>query len=388
MGSVQDQSQQGETRLFQPLSLSPSIKLGHRIAMAPLTRFRASDEHVPIPDLAATYYAQRAASLPGTLLVTEATFISPSAGGYDNVPGIYNADQVAAWRRVTDAVHAKGGYIFCQLWALGRAANPAVAAREGFRIHSSSAVPLPGVENAPVPEALTVEEIKERVREYADAARRAIEAGFDGVEIHGANGYLIDQFIQDTVNRRTDEYGGSAENRSRFALEVVRAVVDAVGAERTGIRLSPWSRFQGMRMEDPVPQFSHLISKINEFGLAYLHLVQARVNGNADVTPPEEETLDFALRVWDRPVLIAGSLTPQDAKALVDKEYPDKDVIATFGRYYISTPDLPFRIKEGIDLNPYDRSTFYIPKSPVGYIDQPFSKQFEALHGSQTVALN
>ncbi|KAL2141242.1 hypothetical protein VTI28DRAFT_2655 [Corynascus sepedonium] len=392
MGSIQDEQQGSGTRLFRPLSLSPSITLGHRIAMAPLTRFRSSDEYVPNVDLMAPYYSQRATSLPGTLLVSEATFISRAAGGYPNVPGIYNAAQIEAWRRVTDAVHAKGGYIFCQLWSLGRAANPDVAAREGFRVHSSSAVPLPsdGDDNkAPVvPEAMTVEEIKERVREYATAARNAIEAGFDGVEIHGANGYLIDQFTQDTANQRTDEYGGSIENRARFALEVAQAVVEAIGAERTGIRLSPWSVFQGMKMEDPVPQFSYLISKLNALGLAYLHLVQSRVAGNADVTETEDETLDFAVKLWDRPVLIAGSLTAEGAKDLVDKEFPQKDVIATFGRSFISTPDLPFRIKEGIELNPYDRTTFYIPKSPVGYIDQPFSKEFEALHGPQTVKLN
>jgi NADPH2 dehydrogenase len=350
--------------------------------MAPLTRFRSSDEHVPLVPLMATYYSQRA-SVPGTLLVSEATFISPRAGGYANVPGIYTPAQIAAWKQVTDAVHAKGGFIFCQLWSLGRAADPKVAEQEGFKVHSSSATPMD--EKAVVPEEMTVEEIRERVREYAVAAKNAIEAGFDGVEVHGANGYLIDQFIQDTCNKRGDEYGGSVENRSRFAVEVVQAVVEAVGAERTGIRLSPWSTFQGMRMQDPVPQFEDVIRKIKGFGLAYLHLVQTRIAGNLDSAGAEEESLDFAVKLWDGPLLIAGGLTPKDARYLVDEEYKAKDVVATFGRYFISTPDLPFRIKEGIDLNPYDRDTFYLPKSPVGYIDQPFSKEFEALHGVQTL---
>ncbi|KAK4109608.1 FMN-linked oxidoreductase [Canariomyces notabilis] len=367
-----------DSRLFQPLKVG-SMKLQHRIAMAPLTRFRASDEHVPLP-LMVEYYGQRA-SVPGTLLVSEATFISASAGGYANVPGIYNDAQVAAWRPVTDAVHARGSYIFCQLWALGRAADPKVAASEGFRIRSSSAVPME--EGGVVPEELTVDEIKEFVQEYATAARNAIRAGFDGVEIHGANGYLIDQFIQDTCNRRMDEYGGSIEKRSRFAVEVVRAVAEAVGPERTGIRLSPWSTFQGMRMEDPVPQFQDVIRKISSVGLAYLHLVQGRIAGNADVAASTEERLDFALDLWDGPVLIAGGLTAETARRLVDEEYKDKDVVAVFGRYFISTPDLPFRVREGIDLNPYDRLMFYLPKSPVGYIDQPFSKEFERLHGGQ-----
>jgi NADPH2 dehydrogenase len=359
--------------------------------MAPLTRFRSSDSHVPLVPLMATYYAQRASSLPGTLLVTEATFISPSAGGYDNVPGIFNQAQIDAWKQVTDAVHAAGGYIFCQLWSLGRAANPEVAEKEGFVVHSSSAVPLPEVDSPvlgakAVPVAMSVEEIRVRVQEYAAAARNAVAAGFDGVEIHGANGYLVDQFIQDTCNRRTDEYGGSVENRSRFAVEVVQAVVDAVGAERTAIRLNPWGRFQGMRMADPVPQFEDVISKIKGFGLAYLHLVQTKVPGSEDApVAGGADSLDFALRLWDGPVLIAGGLTPTNARYLVDEEFKNKNVIATFGRHFISTPDLPFRIKEGIELNPYDRSTFYTPKSPVGYIDQPFSKEFEALHGPQAL---
>ncbi|KAK3307344.1 uncharacterized protein B0T15DRAFT_174375 [Chaetomium strumarium] len=372
------------SRLFQPLKLTPQITLAHRMAMAPLTRFRADDDHVPTP-LMATYYAQRG-SVPGTLLVTEATFISPSAGGYGNVPGIYNAAQVAAWRKVTDAVHAKGSYIFCQLWSLGRAAKPEVAAKEGFKVHSSSAVPME--EGAPVPEAMTAEEIRARIAEYADAARKAIEAGFDGVEIHGANGYLIDQFTQDTCNQRTDEWGGSVENRSRFAVEVTKAVVEAIGAERTGIRLSPWGRFQGMRMKDPVPQFEDVIRKIKGHGLAYLHLVDSRpLEDEAVDAPskanPERDSLDFAVNLWDGPILIAGGITSASAKSLVDERYKDKDVIATFGRYFISTPDLPFRIKEGLELNLYNRDTFYIPKSPVGYIDYPFSKEFEALDGAR-----
>ncbi|KAK4240506.1 hypothetical protein C8A03DRAFT_41928 [Achaetomium macrosporum] len=375
------------SRVFQPLQLTPKITLAHRMAMAPLTRFRADDEHVPTP-IMATYYAQRG-SVPGTLLVTEATFISPSAGGYANVPGIYNAAQVAAWRKVTDAVHAQGSYIFCQLWSLGRAASPQVAAKEGFRVHSSSAVPME--EGAPVPEAMTVEEIRRRIWEYADAAKKAVEAGFDGVEIHAANGYLIDQFTQDTCNQRTDEWGGSVENRSRFAVEVVKAVVEAVGAERTGIRLSPWGRFQGMRMKDPVPQFEDVIRKIRGHGLAYLHLVNSRVSGDISdaaytrsSADSDEDSLGFAVKLWDGPILIAGGITSAAlAKYVVDEEFKDKDIIATFGRYFISTPDLPFRIKEGIELNPYDRHTFYTPMSPVGYIDQPFSKEFEALHGAR-----
>lgn len=348
------------------------------MVMAPLTRFRASDEHVPLP-FVKEYYGQRA-SVPGTLLVTEATFISPQAGGYPNVPGIWNSDQIEAWKTVTETVHSKGSYIYLQLWALGRAANPEALAKEGpYEVVSSSAVPLPPTDGkaAPTPRALEVPEIEQWVADYAQAAKNAIEAGFDGVEIHGANGYLVDQFTQDNVNQRTDEYGGSIENRSRFALEVSKAVVDAVGADRTAIRLSMFSTFQGMRMKDPIPQFSHLIKGLKELKLSYLHVVESRISGNADVEPTEK--VDFALDVWDNtsPVLIAGGFKPDSAKRAANEEYKDKDVAIVFGRYFIPNPDLPFRIKNGIDLRQYDRSLFYNPKSEKGYIDYPFSDEFE-----------
>ncbi|KAF2462860.1 FMN-linked oxidoreductase [Lindgomyces ingoldianus] len=368
-----------QSRLFKPLKVG-NVTLNNRIAMAPLTRFRASDEHIPLP-MVAEYYAQRA-SVAGTLLVTEATFITKENGGYPNVPGIYNDDQIKAWRTVTDAVHKKGSYIYLQLWALGRVANPKVAEQEGFTVKSSSAVALSADLATPVP--LTIPEIEETTKSYAQAAKNAIAAGFDGVEIHGANGYLVDQFLQDKVNQRTDAYGGSIENRSRFALEVVEAVVEAVGAERTGIRFSPFSTFQGMRMDDPIPQFSDIISKINKFGLAYLHVVESRISGNADVVASDK--LDFAVNLFDGPLLIAGGFRPDSAKKLVDEEYPNRDVLVVFGRYFISTPDLVFRIQEGIALNEYDRQQFYNPKSADGYTDYPFSQEFLASTGAKAKA--
>jgi NADPH2 dehydrogenase len=341
--------------------------------MAPLTRFRADDNHVPLP-FVGTYYAQRG-SVPGTLLITEATFITKRAGGYPNVPGIYNQDQIAAWRKVTDAVHAKGSFIYCQLWALGRTANAEFCKAQGIEIVSSSPTPLDS--EHVVPKEMTHEEIKAFVADYAQAARNAIEAGFDGVEIHGANGYLIDQFIQDNCNRRTDEYGGSVENRSRFGLEVAKAVVDAVGADKVGIRLSPFSTFQGMKMADPIPQFSHILKGLKELKLSYVHLVESRVSGNADIESTEK--VDFAIDIWGNtsPVLIAGGFTASSALRAVDEEYTDKNIAIVFGRYFISTPDLPFRIQKGIDLADYDRNTFYNPKSEKGYIDYPFSSEFE-----------
>ena len=362
--------------LFSPIHLG-SILLSHRIALAPLTRYRANDAHVHT-SLATEYYSQRA-SVPGTLLITEATFISPRASGDANVPGIYNKDQIAAWKEVTDAVHAKGSYIFCQLWALGRAANPEIVRKEAGDekwFSSSSAVPM--VAGAEAPRALDEEDIWGFVGDYVQAAKNAIEAGFDGVEVHGANGYLMDQFTQDVVNKRTDAWGGSVEKRSRFALEVTKAVVEAVGSERVGIRLSPFSTFQGMKVADPVTQFGHLVKELKELKLAYLHLVESRVSGNADYEATEK--VDPFMKIWGKtsPVLLAGGFRPDSAKRAVEEEYTGQDVMIAFGRDFLANPDLPFRIEKGLELTKHDRSTFYNAKSPDGYIDYPFSKEWEA----------
>lgn len=358
-----------ESRLFKPITIG-NLKLAHRVGMCPLTRYRASDDHVPSPS-SKEYYGQRA-SVSGTLIISEGTFISPQHGGYANVPGIYNADQIKAWREVTNAVHAKGSFIFCQLWALGRTADVEVAAREGIEFKSSSNIAVDAERPNPTP--LTVEEIKETVQQYAQAARNAIEAGFDGVELHGANGYLIDQFIQDVCNKRTDSYGGSVENRSRFAIEVSQAVCDAIGPERTGIRLSPWSVFNAMRMEDPTSQFLDVIQSLNPLKLAYVHLVEPRIAGGQDVEAAD--SLAFAIQAREGPVLLAGGYTPDTAQKLVDEDYPACDIVVMFGRYFISTPDLPFRIQKGLEFTKYNRDTFYTPKSPVGYTDYPFSTEF------------
>lgn len=363
------------SRLFEPLQIG-QMRLSNRVAMAPLTRFRADDAHVH-QDMAVEYYAQRAAPVPGTLLITEATPVSARAGNYRNVPGINTQDQINAWKKVVDAVHEKGSFMYMQLWALGRTADPAVLKEEtGLPIKSSSAVPMS--DESPKPEELTEEEIWGLVGDFAQAAKNAIEgAGFDGVEIHGANGYLIDQFTQDNCNKRTDKWGGSVENRSRFALEVTKAVVAAVGAEKVGIRISPWSPFQGMRMQDPVPQFTHLVKGLREYKLAYLHVVESRITGNADVEATQK--VDFAIDAWANtsPILLAGGFTADSAKTAADVEYKDKDVVIVFGRYFISTPDLVYRLREGIDFTPYDRDTFYLPKQTKGYTDYPFCEKYQ-----------
>jgi NADPH2 dehydrogenase len=360
-----------DSRLFQPVKIG-NMQLKNRVVMAPLTRLRASEDHVPLP-MMAEYYAQRA-SVPGTLLISEATFIAPWAAGIGNVPGIYNQDQIDAWKKVTDAVHEKGSFIYLQLWALGRAAFPDQAKKEDFPILSSSPVSIG--EGYDTPREMTIDEIKRAVAAYAQGAKNAIAAGFDGVEIHGANGYLVDQFTQDNCNKRTDDYGGSVENRSRFGVEVTKAVVEAVGAERTGIRLSPFSTFQGMKMQDPYPQFTDLIKKLDSLNLSYFHLVESRVAGNADVEGSER--LNPLVDLCSGPVLVAGGFKPASAKQTVDEEFKNRDMLVVFGRYFISTPDLVYRLEKGIDLTPYNRDTFYVPMSREGYTDYEFSEEFKA----------
>lgn len=374
-------------QLFKPFRLG-NVQLNHRMVMAPLTRFRADDKHIPM-DIMAEYYAQRAA-VPGTFMVTEATFISPRASGYKNVPGIWNDAQIKAWKAVTDRVHEQGSSIFLQLWALGRVADPdLLQAEEGgpYQVVSASEVPVKSVEEGGhVPHALTAQEIQVFIKDYAQAAKNAVAAGFDGVEIHGANGYLIDQFWQDVCNKRTDEFGGSIEKRTRFGLEVTRAVVEAVGdSKKVGMRLSPWTNFQGMKMEEPIPQFLHIISELKKLDLAYLHLVESRVSGGPGdgIYHAVTRQNDPFVESWgdQAPILLAGGFTPEKAKKVVSEVYTAENVCVVFGRYFISTPDLPFRIQKGIDLNPYDRKTFYKACSPDGYIDYPYSKEWLEQNG-------
>ncbi|KAB8071424.1 hypothetical protein BDV29DRAFT_197414 [Aspergillus leporis] len=369
------------SRLFKPLKLG-NIELKNRVAMAPLTRFRADDNHVILP-IAAEYYGQRA-SVPGTLLVAEAIFISHQHGGYANAPGIWSQEQIDAWKKITYVVHEKNSFIYLQLWALGRTADKDFAEKNGITVMSSSSTPISDEQRA-IPKEMTKDDIKQTIAAYAQAAKNAIAAGFDGVEIHGANGYLLDQFLQDNCNKRTDDYGGSVENRSRFAVEVAKAVVGAVGAKRTGIRFSPWSPFEDMKMKDPIPQFSDIIKKMNALDLSYIHLIESRVAGGRDVEADKLESLDSFLSLFDGPILVAGGLKPDNAKRLTDKLHPDKDIVAVFGRYFISTPDLVFRLKKRIEFNAYDRSFFYTESQETGYTDYPFSEEFKTAQAIETL---
>ncbi|KXS98452.1 hypothetical protein AC578_8055 [Pseudocercospora eumusae] len=374
-------------KLFRPLKVGHN-ELQHRLVMAPLTRFRADEHHNPSPH-AKTYYEQRS-STPGTLIITEATFISPSAGGYKKIPGIWSSSQIQSWKEIVSAVHKAGSPIYLQLWALGRVAQASVLENEEagpYEVKAPSAIAVDPSQTSAggattVPKELTEAEIQQFIKDYAQAAKTAIhEAGFDGVEIHGANGYLIDQFWQDVSNQRTDRWGGSIENRARFGLEVTKAVIEAIGdSKRVGMRLSPWGKFQGMGMQDPIPQFEYIIKELKDFDLAYLHLIESRKSGSAaDGVYFDDGTKELRnfIEVWgtEVPIILAGGFTPEKAGWVVNEVAKGDNVAIAFGRYFISTPDLPFRIKKGIELNKWDRPTFYAP-GPEGYTDYEFSKEW------------
>ncbi|OJJ73330.1 hypothetical protein ASPBRDRAFT_122180 [Aspergillus brasiliensis CBS 101740] len=360
------------SKLFQPLQIGKA-KLKHRVIMAPLTRLRADSQHIPLP-MATSYYEQRA-SVPGTMLIAEATQISPSAGGVPHGPGIWSEEQVQSWKDITEAVHQKGSYIFCQLIAVGRAADPAQLHAEGGHVlHAPSPIPIePGM---PIPKELDEHEIQGIINDFATAAQNAIRAGFDGVEIHGANGYLVDQFLQDVSNTRNDKWGGSIPNRARFGLEVARAVVDAIGADRVGFRLSPWNTWQGMKMVDPVPQFTYFVKRLQELGLAYLHVIESRVINNVDCE--QAGSIRFMLDIWGKsaPVIVAGGYNPKNVESALEGEYKGYQVGVAFGRHFLANPDLPFRIRHDIRLNPYQRESFYTAMQEDGYADYPFSEEF------------
>ena len=366
--------------LFESLAVG-NVKLNHRIALAPLTRFRADKHHNP-GDLQVEYYRQRA-SVPGTLLITEGTLPTAYAGGVANVPGIWSAAQIEGWKRVTTAVHGNKSHIYLQVWAAGRAATAALLEADGVSsgVVAPSAIPIAA--GSITPRALSEAEIQQYVTDFAVAAENAIAAGFDGVEIHALNGYLLDSFIQTNSNARTDRYGGSIENRARFPLEVVRAVVDAIGAKRTAVRFSPWSEFQGMRMPDPIPQFSYLLEQVRPLGLSYLSIVEPRFNGAVDATigpQNENDSNAFALRIWGRasPIIVSGGFSPKMALEMAHK-HADLDIIVAFGRHFLSNPDLPFRIMRELPLNKHDRDTFYAVEQARGYTDYPFSDEWKHL---------
>lgn len=348
--------------LFNPLKLG-ALTLPNRILLAPLTRTRADAGHMPNA-LMAEYYAQRAT---GGLLITECTMVAPGTSAFINEPGIYNDAQITAWKKVTEAVHAKGGRIFMQIWHAGRAAHPDI--NGGVPTVSSSATAAEGDIHTPngkvphaVPRALTAEEIPALVAAYAQGAKNAIAAGFDGVEVHGANGYLIDQFLRDTPNQRTDAYGGSLENRARFLFEVLTAVTAAIGADKVGLRLSPLNSYNSMKDSDPLAFIGFLAEKLNAFNLAYLHVMRADFFG-----AQKGDVLTVAREKYKGVIVGNMGYTGEEAEAAIAAGKLDA---VAFGTAFLANPDLPARIKTKAALNTPDQNTFYSPGAK-GYTDYP-----------------
>ncbi|CAG2153210.1 N-ethylmaleimide reductase [Cupriavidus yeoncheonensis] len=363
------------SRLFTPVKVG-SYEFAHRVVLAPLTRMRAEEGAVPGP-LMAEYYAQR--SSPGALLISEATIAAPNGNGYLGAPGLYDDSQIAGWRQVTDAVHARGGKIFLQLYHAGRQSNAEVQPA-GSQPVGPSAIPHGGVAytkagwvpNTPN-RALEIEEIAELVESFRRAAGRGLEAGFDGVELHAANGYLFDQFLQDGSNKRTDIYGGSFGNRARFLLEATRAVISVWGSSRVAVRLGPSGSFGDMADSDAEGLFTYVATELDRLDLAYLHLIEPRVRGNLDdeTRNPNPVASQLIRRFYRGTIIAAGGFRGDTADAIIAAG--DADLVA-FGRDFIANPDLPERLRRRLPLNPYDRETFF-GGTDVGYVDYPFYEE-------------
>ncbi len=363
-------------KLFTPVQLG-SLNLKHRVVMAPLTRSR-SEQPGGIPgDMMVRYYSDRASE--GGLIVGEATNISLTARGWFGAPGLYTDLQVEGWKRVVKAIHAKNGFVFAQLWHTGRSShsdnqdgNTPVSASvdASYWEDPNHLVSAPGgwVQSSPH-RALDISEIPGIVEDYRKAAVRANAAGFDGVELHAGNGYLVDQFLQDGSNKRTDSYGGSIENRSRFLLEVIEAMTSVWGGDRVGVRIAPAGIWNHMRDSNPTALFNHVAEQLNRFGLAYLHIIEPRVKGNTTIKPEQGPIAAEQLRkVFKGKIIAAGGFEPESAEAAIESGAADA---VAFGRHFVANPDLPLRIREGLALTQYDRDTFYTFDS-VGYNDYPF----------------
>lgn len=363
------------SKLLTPIQVGP-VPLKHRVVMAPLTRSRAEQPGGVPGELMREYYAQRASD--GGLIIGEATSISPSARGWFGAPGLYSAEQVEGWEKITRAVHAKGGRIFAQLWHTGRSSH--ISVTEGSVPVSASVNPAywedatnltstPAGWVQPSPHrALDTSEIAGIVENYRQAAEHAKAAGFDGIELHSANGYLLDQFLQNGSNKRTDSYGGSIENRARFLLEVVEALASVFGGDRVAVRIGPNGQWNGMSDSDPQALFGYVAEQLNRFGLAYLHIIEPRVKGNIVIAEGQAPIAAEQLRkIFKGTIMAAGGFEPDTAEAVL--QAGDADLVA-FGRHFVSNPDLSERIRLSLPLTAYDRDTFYTFDAH-GYTDYP-----------------
>jgi N-ethylmaleimide reductase len=355
------------SQLFQPTRIG-DIDVANRIVMAPLTRSRAdaANGDVPGSTMNVDYYRQRSGA---GLIISEGTQISPVGKGYMATPGIYSDAQVEGWKPITQAVHTAGSKIIAQIWHVGRITHPDLTG--GAQPVAPSAIQPKvvaytpnGKVDVPVPHALTTAEVKDVVQQFRQAAANAMRAGFDGVEIHGANGYLVDQFIRDGANQRTDEYGGSIENRCRFALEVVDACVAEIGAGRVGIRLSPLTPFNDLADSNPQAVFGYLVEQLNQRGIAFIHFIEGATGGPRDLPG-----FDYA---WARQAFKGTYIANNgyDRQMAIDAVETGRADAVAFGRMFISNPDLVERLKRNAALNAPNPNTFYTP-GPVGYTDYP-----------------
>ncbi|SNX29449.1 N-ethylmaleimide reductase [Polynucleobacter meluiroseus] len=362
----------GKEIMFTPVKLG-SIELKNRLVMAPLTRMRAIGGDVPSP-LAKTYYSQRASA---GLIITEATQISPLGMGYPATPGIYSSEQTSAWKEIVESVHAKDGCIVAQLWHVGRISHSSLHPEQGLP-EAPSAIPAAGktygadwqLHDYETPKAMTAGDIARLLKDYELAAQNAKTAGFDGIEIHAANGYLLDQFLQDKTNHRTDQYGGSIENRLRLLGEVIEAVIKVFPADKIGVRLSPYGSFNDMSDSDPVALFMAAIHKLNTYKLAYVHMIEPRstsAGGDDQAVEDAPITSEIFRQAYQGKFISAGGYDQAMGEAVLEAGLADA---VAYGRLYISNPDLAERFQANAPLNPYNRATFYGGEE-VGYTDYP-----------------
>ncbi len=359
--------------LLQPLKLG-STTLKNRVIMAPLTRMRAIENDVPNP-LSMEYYAQRSSA---GLIISEATQVSPLGKGYPATPGIYSVEQTAGWAKIVAAVHAKGGKIFAQLWHVGRTSHSSFHENEGLPIAPSAIKPMGKTFTNSwafvpyeTPREMTTNDIEQVIEEFYQAALNAKEAGFDGIEIHNANGYLLDQFLQSKTNQRTDEYGGSFENRTRLLMKILAGVTTVFESSKVGVRLSPYGTFGDIGDDDPIGLFTYLMNELNQQQLAYLHLIEPRsTSAGADdkVASEAPNTTRLFRNIYQGLLISAGGFDRESGEDAIRNH--QSDAIA-YGRLFISNPDLVERFAQNAPLTPYDRKTFY-GGNEVGYTDYPF----------------
>lgn len=362
-----------DTEVFTPIKVGTHT-LSTKIVFAPTTRFRVLETHV-ISDLTAQYYDDRS-KYPGTLIISEGTCPSPRFGLFERVPGIYNDEQVQAWRKITDKIHSNGSFAAIQLWSLGRVADPVYTKKSGFQLVAPTAVYY-SEESEKAAEAagnelhgLSTQEVEESVQEFVKAGKNSVAAGFDYVEVHACHGYFVDQFFNPSSNTRTDKYGGSIENRARFALEIVDGLISAIGADKVAIKLAPWGKFQGMKAEgedvSSVVQVSYFLDELQKRAnagkeLAYVAIVEPRVSGLSDIDIADQfGNNSFVRSIWKGVWMRAGNYTydaPEFKTALDDVK--DCKTLIAFSRYFTSNPDFIQRLRDGTDLTPYDRKTFY-----------------------------